>query len=124
MMSFLVVMFLCCIAEIQRCEQGEYICLKKCYQKFDKIHEDHEGRGENTHAKSRTCALFTKDEDERSKGQDDDVTRIDVGRESDHQYSRLDEYAHQFNWHKNKLNSEWNTGRPYDVTPVMRIAID
>ena len=88
-----MMMFLCGIAEVQRGQQSEYICLKKCYQKFNEKHEDDEQRGEDSDSITCYNTLLTEDENERCEREDNDVTRIDVRRQSDHQYSRLNENA-------------------------------
>ena len=119
-----MMMFLCGIAEVQRSQQGEYICLKKCYQKFDEKHEDDEQRREDTDTVTRYSALLTKDEDERREGQNDNVTCIDIRSQTNHQYRRLNENAQEFNWHQDKLDGYRHSGRPYDVTPVVRVAVD
>ena len=119
-----MMVFLCGIAEVQRGQQSEYICLKKCYQKFNEKHEDDEQRGEDSDSITCYNTLLTEDENERREREDNDVTRIDVRRQSDHQYSRLNENAQEFNWHQDELDSDRHSGRPYDVTPVMSVSID
>ena len=119
-----MMVFLCGIAEVQRGQQSEYICLKKCYQKFNEKHEYDEQRGEDSDSITCYDTLLTKDEDERCESQDYDVSGINIRRQSNHQYGRLNENTQEFNRHQDKLDGEWHSGRPYDVTPVMRVSVD
>ena len=88
-----MMVFLRGIAEVQRGQQSEYICLKKCYQKFNEKHEDDEQRREDTDSITCHNTLLTKNEDERCESQDDNVTRIDIRRQSNHQYRRFNKNA-------------------------------
>ena len=119
--------FLACIAEIQRREQRKNISLKECDQQFQKIHENHEGRREetNTHTCNRCFPAFSKDEDQTREGQDDDVACRDVGCESNHENQWLHENTDDFNGRQNQhLDRHGNTGHPQNVAPIMLVATE
>ena len=93
------------ISKVERRQQGEYIGLKKCNQEFNKEHEDHEQGRENTHTVTCYRTFLSKYDYQRRKCQNDDVARIDIGRQTNHQYGRLDEYTHYLNGNKDELDT-------------------
>ena len=91
--------------EVEGGEERENVGLEECHQEFDHVHEDHEERAEHARADADTASeLLSQNEDERGEGQDDDVSRRDVGRQTDHQNERLDEDAGDLNRDKDELD--------------------
>ena len=76
-------------------EDGEYIGLQTSYQDLQTVHEDTEEHGDDRHARVNQDALCRCDKDQAGKGQDDGMSRHDVGEETDHQGDRLGENAEE-----------------------------
>ena len=113
------------IAEVNRGEQGEYKGLQESHQQLQEVHENHEGRGENPHARSGSDSLtvVTENENQTRECEDDDVSRADVRRQTNHQYRRLHDDAEHLDRHQNKFHGERYTVRPEDVAPVMLVSV-
>ena len=93
--------------EIEGCKQREHVCLQEGNQEFNQVHENHEERGEHacTHSNAPT-ELFSKNEDQRGKGQNDDVPSSDVRGQTNHQDGGLNEDAGNLDGDENELNGK------------------
>ena len=65
----------------------------------------------------------TENEDQTRECEDDDVSRADVRRQTNHQYRRLHDDAEHLDRHQNEFYGKWYTGRPEDVAPVMLVSV-
>ena len=77
--------------EVNRRQEGENERLQKSHEEFQAVHENHERRGEDADAVTGRHRLpaFAENEDQAHKRQNDDVTRADVRRQTDHQHDGL-----------------------------------
>jgi hypothetical protein len=96
MMIFFVVVFLRSIAEIQRCEQYKYICLKERYQNFNEKHKHNEERCTYSNAISGSRIASSEEKHKTHQSENYDVTGRDVRSQTNHQYSRFDEDTGDF----------------------------
>ena len=115
-----------CVAEVNRRKQREYECLQEGNQQLQEVHENHKGSGEHPDARasSNRVSVVAEDEDQACERKDDDVARADVRCQTNHQYCRLHDDAHDFDRHQDELHRYRDTGRPEDVTPVMFVAAE
>lgn len=112
------------VAKIKRSQKGENIGLKKRHQQLQEKHEYHKEHTTDTYSVSRNSSLLTEYERKAHESKNDDVACSDVGRETHHQYKRLDDDLSGFDRYKDKLDWEWHTGRPENMTPVVFVPAD
>ena len=112
--------------EVNRRQKGEYERLQKGHKELQAVHENHERRGENANAISRRQRFPTLAEDEHQahEGQNDDVARADVRRQTNHQNDGFEEQAHNFNRNDDGHHEQRHPWRPEQVPPVMFVAVD
>ena len=112
--------------EVNRGQEGKDKCLQERHKEFEAVHENHEGRGEDANAVpgSHRLSAFAEDENQAHKRQDDDVTRADVGRQSDHQHDGLQEHSHDLDGDDDGHHKQRHTWRPEQVAPVMLVSIE
>ena len=93
------------VAEVNRGEQGEHKGLQESHQQLQEVHENHEGRGEDPHARSGSDGLtaVTENENQTRECEDDDVSRADVRCQTNHQYRWLHDDAEHLDRHQNEF---------------------
>ena len=113
-----------CVTEVKRGQKGKYVRLQKSHKQFNEVHEDHEQHRENSSSDARchVGTVVTDDEDQKGQRQNDDVSRANVRRQTNHQDRWLQQDSNDFHWHQNQLDWERNSRWPEDVSPIVAVA--
>jgi len=111
---FMVFVLLQCQCNEERTQHDENEGLEESHQELKKTHEYGERNCHSctTQATAQAFAGISEHAYQSNKSQDDDVSVCDVGKKSDHQCERLDEYTEYLNRHKDDLHTERHTRRP------------
>ena len=111
------------LTEVKRGQKGKNICLQESHKQFNEVHENHERhRKIPVPIPAAVWPVITDDEDQEGQGQNDDVPRPNVRRQSNHQYRGLEQDAHHLYRHQNQLDGKRHPGGPKDVAPIMAVA--
>src|SRR5256885_611326 len=95
-MFLMVVMFFGSRTKINGGKQREYISLQESDDELEHKHKDGERHRYDRDAQPKSRIDFTKNKDEAEERKRYDVPCEDVGKKSNHQNERTDEYAEDF----------------------------
>ena len=113
------------LTEVDGGQEGENKRLQERNQEFQAVHENHEGGREDANAVTggHRLSSLAENEDQAHERQDDDVSRADVRRQTDHQHDRLQEHAHNLNRNDDGHHKQRHARRPKQVAPVVLVAV-
>ena len=113
------------LTEVDGGQEGENKRLQERNQEFQAVHENHEGGREDAYAVTggHRLSSLAENEDQAHERQDDNVSRADVRRQTDHQHDRLQEHAHNLNRNDDGHHEQRNARRPKQVAPVVLVAV-
>lgn len=113
-------------SNIRSRQSGEDERLDECHNQLDQVHKCRKQHSHNSssHCSSYTVSIVTKDEHQSDQAQDDDVSRRDVGKKTNHQRKRLDEDSHDLHDGQNRLDKSGDARHPKDVLPIVAVSVD
>ena len=110
-----------CRAYEDRAQQGEYICLDVCNQKFQRIHEDVEKNRDESHRTSQGRARAESDENQDGQDKHCHMPAEHVCKKPYHQGDRLCKNTYQLD-QRHERNRSLEPGRnvrPEDFLPIL-----
>ena len=112
--------------EVNRGQEGKDKCLQERHKEFEAVHENHEGCREDADAVTgcHRLSTFAENENQAHERQDDDVTRADVRRQTNHQNDGLQKHPHNLDGNDDGHHKQRHTWGPKQVTPVMLVSIE
>ena len=113
------------LTEVDGGQEGENKRLQERNQEFQAVHENHEGGRKDAYAVTggHRLSSLAENEDQAHERQDDDMSRADVRRQTDHQHDRLQEHAHNLNRNDDGHHKQRHARRPKQVAPVVLVAV-